>query len=239
MQFNLKSVLIGGAIAGTLIGLPLIAKAQMPRLMSGLTPPIVQELNLNTEQQSELQTIRQNTRTQIQNLLTPEQRQAWQTAMQQGMLPDLNLSAEQKVQRREIFRTARDQMKAVLTSEQQQKFRDLVRSHWLNGQMGELSPELQQRLNLTEDQKTQLNQLRQSARTQVETILTPEQRQQLETALSKGEGFLEIFESLDDGQRAQLRALLRSSRQDMAAVLTADQQQELRSFLRDSFGRAR
>lgn len=87
-----------------------------------------ENLNLTPEQKSQWEQIREQTKTQIQSILTPEQQQQFQTLDSQGqrrrgMMKELNLSDEQKTQMRKIMESSREQMANILTEEQREQFR--------------------------------------------------------------------------------------------------------------------
>lgn len=120
-------------LAGT-VSLSLATAAVMPAFAQTNTPTAPTErfqrkqelLNLTPQQQQRMQQIKQSTQTQIENILTAEQRSQLQAARQNGENPrralkSLNLSAEQRTQMREIKRSSREQMDAVLTPEQRQQ----------------------------------------------------------------------------------------------------------------------
>jgi Spy/CpxP family protein refolding chaperone len=90
-------------------------------------------------------------------------------------------------------------------------------------------------LNLTDDQKAQLKQIRESSRSQIEAILTPEQKAQLETAKQqrqagqrgqKSRGMWAAL-NLTADQKAQIKAIRQDAKQKMDAVFTAEQRQQL------------
>lgn len=139
--------LVAGAIALTLTTIPFAVQAQ-PTSSSPLLLAQVpkkgpwQELGLTDAQKNQIQTIRQNTRTQIEGILTPEQkaqleaakqerqaqRQAGQGQRQAGQrsrnkFADLNLTEQQKTQMRQVWESSKQQMQAVLTPEQQAKLK--------------------------------------------------------------------------------------------------------------------
>jgi periplasmic protein CpxP/Spy len=87
------------------------------------------ELNLTDTQKQQLKTIRQNTRQQIQSVLTEEQRTKLESAGQSGQSSDrkavmksLNLTDTQKQQMRDIRKKSQEQVLAILTPEQRSKF---------------------------------------------------------------------------------------------------------------------
>ncbi len=90
-------------------------------------------------------------------------------------------------------------------------------------------------LNLTDDQKAQLKQIRESSRSQIDAILTPEQKTQLEAAKQqrqagqqgqKPRGMWAAL-NLTADQKAQIKAIRQDAKQKMDAVLTAEQRQQL------------
>ncbi|MCY7273594.1 MAG: Spy/CpxP family protein refolding chaperone, partial [Phormidesmis sp. CAN_BIN44] len=80
-------------------------------------------LNLTDDQKARLKTIRDNTRQQIEGILTPEQRAKLQADRGQGMKrgqgwKSLNLTDDQKAKLKAIRQASRTQMDSVLTPEQ-------------------------------------------------------------------------------------------------------------------------
>lgn len=90
-------------------------------------------------------------------------------------------------------------------------------------------------LNLSDDQKAQLKQIRESTRSQIESILTPEQKAQLDAAKQqrqpgqRGQKARGIWASLNltADQKAQIKTIRQDAKQKMDAVLTAEQRQQL------------
>lgn len=85
-------------------------------------------------------------------------------------------------------------------------------------------------LELTPEQQTQLEQIRQEERSQIAQILTADQKARVQEARANGQNPREIFQSLDltDEQRSQIRAIHESSRSQMEEILTPEQLQKLR-----------
>lgn len=86
-------------------------------------------LELTQEQQNQMQQIRRNTRSEIEAILTSEQKQQFQAALEQrrGMrsaIAAMNLSPEQQTQLRNIMQSAKAQKDALLTSEQKQQLQE-------------------------------------------------------------------------------------------------------------------
>lgn len=88
---------------------------------------------------------------------------------------------------------------------------------------------MKNRLNLTDVQKTQLRQIRESTRTQIEGVLTQEQKAQYDTAKQQRQKPREIWRSLNltAEQRSQIQAIQQSAKQQMEGVLTPDQLQQM------------
>lgn len=98
-------------------------------------------------------------------------------------------------------------------------------------------------LNLTEDQKTQLKQIREATRSQIDAILTPEQKAKLDAAKQqrqqgqqeqgqqgqRGQKPRGMWASLNltADQKARIKTIRQDAKQKMDAVLTAEQRQKL------------
>jgi Spy/CpxP family protein refolding chaperone len=130
MKVRLIALIAGTVGAIALVISPLLVHAQTPDPL-GRFPAALERLNLTPDQEGELAQIRQNTRTQIETLLTLDQREQFKTTMQEGgtfreAVAAMNLSADQQTQLRSVFRSARQQARDVLTPEQQQEIRELI-----------------------------------------------------------------------------------------------------------------
>ncbi|MBU7583590.1 MAG: P pilus assembly/Cpx signaling pathway, periplasmic inhibitor/zinc-resistance associated protein [Nostoc sp. TH1S01] len=153
---KLKSLsLIAGAIALTLTTTSLAMKAQAlshsPLLVAqageqgprqGKKGPWA-ELGLSEAQKSQIEQIQRNTRTQIENVFTPEQKAKIKAAIEARRaerqanpgqrlgrrggkdFADLNLTEAQKAQIRQIRESSKQQIEAVLTPEQKTKLQQL------------------------------------------------------------------------------------------------------------------
>ena len=131
MQLKLIPVLVG-ALALTVTTTELAALAQpvskSPLLLAQTQEPPkrLDRLELTQEQKDKIASIRSSTRSQIEAILTPEQREKLKAAMQDRQprrqaFASLNLTPEQKTQMRQIRQSAKSQFEAVLTPEQRQK----------------------------------------------------------------------------------------------------------------------
>lgn len=100
--------------------------------------------------------------------------QVAQTPQRRGFWSELNLTPEQRQRIAQIRANARQQMQQVLTPEQRRLWQQAQ-----NQPPGERR-KFMKALNLTEAQKEQMRLIRANTRRQIEAVLTPEQRQQLE-----------------------------------------------------------
>ncbi|GAB4176956.1 MAG: hypothetical protein Fur006_08310 [Coleofasciculaceae cyanobacterium] len=89
-----------------------------------------------------------------------------------------------------------------------------------------------EKLNLTTAQKEQMRQIKEETRTQMQSILTPDQQAKLQAAMQNGQGrnrqaWREIKESLSEEQKAQMRTLMEQQKSRIEALLTDAQKQQL------------
>ncbi|NJL38988.1 MAG: hypothetical protein HC899_21260 [Leptolyngbyaceae cyanobacterium SM1_4_3] len=91
-------------------------------------------------------------------------------------------------------------------------------------------------IELTEQQQTQLDDLRQQTRTQVEGILTEQQREQFISTLTEEQNLRSAIAALDltDQQKEQLRPVFQSVRTQIGEILTPEQRQQLRDNIRSA-----
>ena len=87
-------------------------------------------------------------------------------------------------------------------------------------------------LNLTEQQQQQMRQIREETRTQMQSILTPEQQQKLQAAMQNGQGrnnqaWREVMASLTDEQKAKKRELMQQQKSRFEGILSAQQKQQM------------
>jgi periplasmic protein CpxP/Spy len=102
---------------------------------------------------------------------------------ERGPWKELNLTDTQKSQIQTIRRDSRTKFEAVLTPEQKAKLEAAKQARRAQGQTGQGQRQRKDKfaeLNLTEAQKTQMRQIRESEKQQIQAVLTPEQRQKLE-----------------------------------------------------------
>lgn len=87
------------------------------------------------------------------------------------------------------------------------------------------------KLNLTEQQKSQLQKLREDTQSRIiREVLTADQRSRYEAALQQGEKPRKIMKSLNltSQQRTQMRTIHQESRQRMEQILTPEQLNQMR-----------
>ena len=84
-----------------------------------------------------------------------------------------------------------------------------------------------EKLNLTPDQRAQIKQIRQSAKQQIDAILTPEQKTQRQQARQQ---HTKPPMNLSADQKAQIKQIHESTESQINAVLTPQQQQELQQM---------
>ncbi|NJR40534.1 MAG: hypothetical protein HC781_19000 [Leptolyngbyaceae cyanobacterium CSU_1_4] len=138
MKFNLKMLWVGGILSGAIALMPALTQAQetanpLPKF------PALEQLNLTPDQEAKLTQIRQNTRTQLENLLTAEQQETFKDKMSQGAtfreaIAAMNPSEEQRTQIRNTLRSARQSASEILTPEQRQQAREWRQSRPRNHQ---------------------------------------------------------------------------------------------------------
>ncbi len=132
--------LFAGAVALSTVFAPLAINAQPAapqvgqRAGAGRGMGKMAGIELSAEQQAQMEQIRNETRAQIEAVLTPEQRQQWQAATQNGQrrrgaMAALNLSEAQRTQIRQIVQSSKERVTAVLTPEQRQQI-EQRRQQW-------------------------------------------------------------------------------------------------------------
>jgi Spy/CpxP family protein refolding chaperone len=139
--------LIAAAFALTLTATPLVAQAQdaapngQPRKEFAGKGPWA-KLGLSEAQKAKIMEIRRNTRAEMEQVLTPAQKEQLKAAMQQmrndrsqrrergewkknNSFAALNLTEEQKTRMREIKESSKQQMEAVLTPAQREQLKQM------------------------------------------------------------------------------------------------------------------
>lgn len=98
----------------------------------------------------------------------------------------------------------------------------------------EIVPPMLSGIELTQQQENQLAQIRTQTRAQIESILTPDQKNQLKAALERGDGMRNAIASIDlsPEQKTQLRTIFQSVRTQLADIITPEQRQQIRQNAR-------
>ena len=88
------------------------------------------------------------------------------------------------------------------------------------------------KLNLTEAQKTQMKAIRESAMARRQSVLTAEQRAQVEQMRQSGNrgGWGKNSLNLTEAQKQQMKAIMEDSKKQMENVLTAEQKAQLQTM---------
>jgi periplasmic protein CpxP/Spy len=149
-------------VAGlALIGAPSLTMMASAHAGGGLMdgPPIeklAKKFNLSDSQKTQLQSLRDRTQARVKSILTPEQQSKLETAKAEW---EKRRAAGEKPQRSGKMRGERGQRRGP--------------------------GELMASLNLTDTQKSQLKIIREESKTEMEAILKPEQRQQMQQMRQK------------------------------------------------------
>ncbi|MEO0539703.1 MAG: hypothetical protein AAFZ80_02435 [Cyanobacteria bacterium P01_A01_bin.105] len=235
MKFNVKkfSVKTFGLLAASLT---LVAGV---RAVQAMPPHIADSLNLTEQQQAEFDTLRAETRSQIEAILTSEQRSAVQSRLEAGepmrqVLRSLDLTEQQRTEIRAVAEGARETGQQILTPEQQAQLQEHRRERRgrAGGKSMMMSAEVAAELNLTADQRAQLDILRTNNRAQLESVLTDAQAATVISAIEDGGNIRQVMRSLNlsNSQRSELRSLFESSREATQEILTEAQQEQLQAM---------
>lgn len=106
-----------------------------------------------------------------------------QAQQRQGKKARLNLTDAQKQQMRQIKEDTRTKMQAILTPEQQQRLEALKQERQgqnAQGQNRQGRRNWMAELNLSEEQKGQIQELMQQQKARMDAVLTAEQRQEMQ-----------------------------------------------------------
>lgn len=220
MKLNLKAISLGGLAAVALLAAPLALLKSANAEGSGHQGPNFEQLNLTEAQSAKIEAIRTDSRSQIAALLTPEQRIAFENSSGRDGFRELDLTDDQRSQIRAIKESSREQIDAVLTDEQRQ---ELVAMRPEGGRHGR--GDRFEALNLTDDQSAQIEAIRTETKSQMDALLTPEQRATLGEGNEGRRGFRNL--NLSDEQRQQMQAIHQASHEKINAVLTPEQRQQL------------
>ena len=147
MKIKLMPMLAGAIVLGA-AAIPFAVNAQAnssgQQLLAQAQPDQRQgkegkwaKLNLTDAQKQQMRQIKQETRAQMQNILTPEQQATLQAAMQNGQGRNRqawkqvkeSLNDDQKAQMRTLMEQQKARIEAILTDEQKQQL-EQMRQEW-------------------------------------------------------------------------------------------------------------
>ncbi|NEQ53651.1 MAG: hypothetical protein F6K11_26545 [Leptolyngbya sp. SIO3F4] len=234
MKFPTMKQCFGGALMLTaLVVTPAILKVGSA---NALPPEVAEELNLTPEQQTELDAIKEDAQTQVEAVLTDDQLAALEGKTgreRRQAMRSLDLSEDQRTQLREIRETSRAAADDVFTDEQQAQLQAMH-----SERKKERREEFAEKLNLTSEQQTELDAIKEDARTQVEAVLTDDQLAALEG--KTGRERMRAMRDLDlsEDQRTQLQEIRESSQAAVDEVLTDEQLAQLQE-MRENRGNRR
>ena len=199
------------------------------QIASGNLGKRADNLNLTSEQKTKIEQLSASTRTQIDAVLTPAQRQqleqikAQRQADKQGD-KGMSLTADQKAKLTAIRTASKEQFKAILTPGQQAQLGAGGRGWGKGDSMAQL--------NLTSDQKVKIEQLRATSRTQMEAVLTPAQQEQAKAQRDRRQAMGNTWKRLNltTEQQAQIKTIRQSSDRQLNAILTPEQQAKYKSY---------
>ncbi|MEL6937581.1 MAG: Spy/CpxP family protein refolding chaperone [Cyanobacteria bacterium J06598_1] len=126
MKFNLKAVSFGAIATLSLLAVPL-AMTHSAHAEGGRRGHHLEQLDLSEAQTADIEAIREGTRSQMQSVLTAEQRTQLENSENQGRraFRQLDLSESQREQLRSIREASREEIKGVLTAEQQAQLEEM------------------------------------------------------------------------------------------------------------------
>lgn len=237
MKFPTMKQCFGGALMLTALAVtPAILKTQSA---NAFPPGVAEEIDLTSEQQTELDAIKESAHTQVEAILNADQLAALEgkTGRERHQaMRSLDLSEEQRAQLREIRETSRAAADEVFTDEQQAQLQAM------RAERGERRKnrreEFAERLNITPEQQAQMDAIKESARTQAEAVLTADQLASLEGKTGRDRGRAMRDLDLSEEQRTQLQEIREESRAAADEVLTDEQQAQLEE-MRENWGNRR
>ncbi|HBE19035.1 MAG TPA: hypothetical protein DEG17_16775 [Cyanobacteria bacterium UBA11149] len=96
-------------------------------------------------------------------------------------------------------------------------------------------------LNLTPEQQSKLDQMRDNVDSQIEGILSPQQQQRFQRVRELRQELRQEMEALNltEDQKEQMHSIMRANRDQMADILTDEQKQKLREGMRGRMGEGR
>lgn len=100
-----------------------------PNSLIAQNPPMEEDLNLTAEQKEQLKQIQENTASQINSILNPEQQEQFQSlrgdpSNLSAYMEQLNLTDAQRSQIQVIMKSSRQEISQILTDEQNQMLQE-------------------------------------------------------------------------------------------------------------------
>lgn len=244
MKFRLNTTLVKATAMG-LLGAATLGAITLVSRVPGATAnmlPQWESISLTDTQRADIAAILGASRTQIEGILTPEQQAAFTDALGDNprnlgrALQAANLSRDQRTAIHAIMATSRQDISQILTPEQQQQLRQGWRDRRSDQQPGGQRPggDLLQRfrdLDLTADQRAEVQTILSASWAEMEALLTAEQRATFTDSWQADQNLWAAVQALDltAEQRVALREIMGNAHRAIAAVLTEEQRQQLRS----------
>ena len=99
----------------------------------------------------------------------------------------------------------------------------------------EVPPRLQ-KLNLTDNQKSQIIEVVQQGRQEIQDILTPKQQQKFKRAIANGREKRKALRSLNlsNNQKRKLKGVMQSQKSEIESILTDEQKEDLEELKSNS-----
>lgn len=239
MKLNLKALVASTVTVAALIAVPALSKLTTAE---AVPPRATEALDLTAEQQSALDTLHENSRSQANSVLTAEQQTTLQASIEAGTSPrqalrELDLSERQRQELRSIRDDSRDAAQEILTEEQQQQLRQ-ARANHRQTKGGEGRGSRFDELDLSEAQQSQIDAIRANTRSEVEAVLTAEQRSTLAATLGEDGNFRHALREVDlsEDQRTEIRSIMEGTRDEIGEVLTDDQKEQLQQAMQNRRG---
>jgi putative peptidoglycan lipid II flippase len=190
----------------------------------------IDNLGLTTEQKEKVAELHQAKFEQIETVLTPEQRQAFQQieiqrSSRHQSNEHVNLSADQKTELAAIRKETMHQLRAMLTRSQQIQLEQIP--NWEKG----IAIEPTSKLNLTSEQKETMKQLWAKDRERRNAVYTPEQQQTKQMLKVREHAVKAGWENLNltAEQIAEMKAIRQANKQKLNTILTPEQREKIKT----------
>jgi putative peptidoglycan lipid II flippase len=189
----------------------------------------IDNLGLTPEQKIQVEELKQAKFEQIQAVLTPDQRQAFQEIEMQRPSRQrrhgINLSADQKAELTAIRQENMNRFSSILTPTQKVQLQQ--GGNWEKG----ISIGRMEKLHLSPDQKERIAQLWEEDRQQRDAVLTPEQYQRSQERNHRRHAVERGWQSLNltREQKAKMKAIRQANKQQLKSILTDEQLAKVKS----------